>query len=229
MTLLSIILDAIPQIQVGAEMITKVTSKLLDFLVGTALSTTTATMVCNTLSSMTCAMPAILVTFAPLISVMLALLVDIASSTLISGMVRLIVYVMALVKIGTSPLLGTSLVMTLGGGRQWSGCMPLVDLDCGCLQISLDNVECRGFRELVQFIRGDGNVAARRLEHLLVVAHVESVGQITTDIVLATRACISRIFFGILQVDPPSPMIGVSFLLSNPLLISLPIVGVRRC
>jgi hypothetical protein len=42
MLLLSVILDAIPQIQVGAEMITEVTSRLLHFLVSTALSTTTA-------------------------------------------------------------------------------------------------------------------------------------------------------------------------------------------
>jgi hypothetical protein len=33
---------------------------------------------------------------------------------------------------------------------------------------------------------------------LLVVAHVESVGQIATDITLATCTCISRIIFGIL-------------------------------
>jgi hypothetical protein len=30
------------------------------------------------------------------------------------------------------------------------------------------------------------------------VAHVESVGQIATDIALATHACVSRIFFNIL-------------------------------
>jgi hypothetical protein len=59
---------------------------------------------------------------APLISIMLASLVGIASSALISGMVRLIVYIVAQVKIGTSLLLatissGTSLAMTSGGGR----------------------------------------------------------------------------------------------------------------
>jgi hypothetical protein len=52
-----------------------------------------------------------------LIGVMLASLVDIAPSTLILGTVRLIVYVVALVKIGTSPLPGTSLAMTSGGRR----------------------------------------------------------------------------------------------------------------
>jgi hypothetical protein len=36
-----------------------------------------------------------------------------------------------------------------------------------------------------------------RLENLLVVAHVECVGQIMADIALATRACVSRILFGI--------------------------------
>jgi hypothetical protein len=41
------------------------------------------------------------------------------------------------------------------------------------------------------------------------------------DIALASRACVSRILFGILQVNSPSPTIGVSFLLSNPLLIGL--------
>jgi hypothetical protein len=43
------------------------------------------------------------------------------------------------------------------------------------------------------------------------------------DIALATRACISRIPFGILQVDSPSPMVDVSFLPSDPLLIGLPV------
>jgi hypothetical protein len=136
---------------------------------------------------------------------------------------RLIVYIVALIKIRTSPLPGTSLAMTLGGGRRWSGCTPLINLDCGRLQISLDSVKYRGFRELVQFIHSNGNVGARGFEHLLVIAHVESVGRIAVDIALATRACISRIFFSILQVDSPSPTIGVSFLPSNPLLIGLPI------
>jgi hypothetical protein len=117
MSLLSIVLDTIPQIQVRAEMVTEVASRLLHFLVGTALSTTTAIVVCSTLFSMTCATPALLVTFAPLIGVMLASVLSIASSALISGIVRLIVYVVALVKIGTSSLLGTSLAMTSGGGR----------------------------------------------------------------------------------------------------------------
>jgi uncharacterized membrane protein len=85
MTFLSIVLDVIPQIQVGAEMVTEIASRLLHFLFGTALSTTTATVVCDTLSSMTCAMPALLVTFTPLIGVMLASLVSIASFALISG------------------------------------------------------------------------------------------------------------------------------------------------
>jgi hypothetical protein len=71
--------------------------------------------------------------FAPLISIMLDSLVSIASSTLISGTVHLIVHVVALVKIGTSLLPGTSLPMTLGSGCRWSGCTPLVDLDCGRL------------------------------------------------------------------------------------------------
>jgi hypothetical protein len=62
---------------------------------------------------------------------------------------------------------------------------------------AFDNVKCRGFRELVQFVHGNGNVGARCLEHLLVVAHVESVGQITADIMLATHACVSHIFFSI--------------------------------
>jgi hypothetical protein len=149
MSLLSIVLDAIPQIQVGAEMVTEVASRLLHFLVRTTLSTTTNTAVCNTLSSMTCAMPALLVMFAPLIGVMLASLVDIASFALISGTVSLIVYVVALLKIRTSPLPATSLAMTSGGERRWSGCTPLVDLDCGRHQISLDSIECRGFRELI--------------------------------------------------------------------------------
>jgi hypothetical protein len=58
---------------------------------------------------------------------------------------------------------------------------------------------------------------------LLVVAHVESVGQIVVDIALATRACVNRIFFSILQVDSLSPTIDVCFLPSNPLLIGLPV------
>jgi hypothetical protein len=89
MMLLSIVLNVIPQIQDGAEMIMEVTSRLLHFLVSAALSTMTTTAVCNTLSSMTCATPALFVTFAPLIGVVLASLVDIASSTLISRMVGL--------------------------------------------------------------------------------------------------------------------------------------------
>jgi hypothetical protein len=76
--------------------------------------------------------------FAPLIDVML---VGIAPSTLISGSVRLIVNVVALVKIRTSSLPEASLVMTPGGGRRWSRCTPLIDLDCGSLQISLDSVK----------------------------------------------------------------------------------------
>jgi hypothetical protein len=84
-----------------------------------------------------------------LIGVMLASLVGIASFALISGMVRLIVHIVALVKIGTSLLPGTSLAMTSGGEHRWSRCTPLVDLDCGRLQLSLDSVECRGFRELI--------------------------------------------------------------------------------
>jgi hypothetical protein len=59
---------------------------------------------------------------------------------------------------------------------------------------------------------------------LLVVAHVKSISQIVVDIALATHACISHIFFSILQVDSLSPTVGVSFLLSDPLLIGLPIV-----
>jgi hypothetical protein len=66
MTLFSIVFDAIPQIQIGAEMVMEVTSRPLHFLVGTALSTMAATVICNTLPSMTCATPALLITFAPL-------------------------------------------------------------------------------------------------------------------------------------------------------------------
>jgi hypothetical protein len=44
-SLLSVVLDAIPQIQVGAEMVTEVASRLFNFLVSTALSTTTTTAV----------------------------------------------------------------------------------------------------------------------------------------------------------------------------------------
>jgi hypothetical protein len=223
MMLFSIVFDAIPQIQIGAEMVMEVTSRLLYFLVGTALSTTTTTVVCNTLSSMTCYMPALLITFAPLIGVMLASLVSIAPPALISGTMRLIVYVVALVKIRTSLLLGASLAMTSSGGRRWSRCTPLVDLDCGRLQISLDSVKCWGFWKLVEFVHGDNNVGARCLENLLVVAQVKSISQIMADITLATRSCVSRIFFSILQVDSPSPMIGISFLPSNPFLIGLPV------
>jgi hypothetical protein len=57
MMLLSIVLNAIPQIQVGTEMITEVASRMLHFLVGTALSTMATTAVCDMLSSMTCATP----------------------------------------------------------------------------------------------------------------------------------------------------------------------------
>jgi hypothetical protein len=102
-------------------------------------------------------------------------------------------------------------------------CTPLVDLDYGHLQISLDSVKCRGFWELVEFVHGDNNVGARCLENLLVVTHVESVNQIAVDIALATHGCISCIFFSILQVDSPSPTIGVSFLPSSPLLIGFPV------
>jgi hypothetical protein len=88
--------------------------------------------------------------------------------------------------------------MTSGGGRRWSRCTPLVDLDCGRLQISLDSIKCRGFWELVEFIHGDGNVGARCLKNLLVVAHVESVSQIAANIMLATRGYIGCIFFSVL-------------------------------
>jgi hypothetical protein len=142
MTLFSIVFYAITQIQIGTEMVIEVTSRLLYFLVGTALSTATTTTVCNTLSSMTCSTPALLITFALLIGVMLTSLVGIVPSALISGTMRLIVYVVALVKIRTSLLPGASLAMTSGGGHRWSRCTPLVDLDCGRLQISLDSVKC---------------------------------------------------------------------------------------
>jgi hypothetical protein len=149
MSLLSVVLDAIPQIQVGAEVVTKVTSRLLHFLVGTALSTMTAAVVYSTLASMTCATPALLVASAPLISIMFASLFGIASSALILGTMHLIVHIVALVKIGAFLLPGTSLPMTSGGRRRWNGCMPLVDLDCARLQISLDNIKCQGFGELI--------------------------------------------------------------------------------
>jgi hypothetical protein len=45
------------------------------------------------------------------------------------------------------------------------------------------------------------------------------------DIVLATRAGISRVLFGILQVDSPSPTVGIPFLLGYPLLIGFPIAS----
>jgi hypothetical protein len=64
MSLLTVVLDVIPQIQVGAEMVTEVTYRLLHFLVNTTLSTTTA-VVCSMLASMTCTTPALLVAFAP--------------------------------------------------------------------------------------------------------------------------------------------------------------------
>jgi hypothetical protein len=132
----------------------------------------------------------------------------------------LIVNVMALVKIRTSSLPGASLAMTLGGGCRWSRCTPFVDLDCGRLQISLDSVKCWGFWELVEFVHGDGNVGARYLKNLLVVAHVKSISQITADIALATRGCI---FFSVFPVNSLSPMIGVSFFSGSPLLIGFPI------
>jgi hypothetical protein len=52
-----------------------------------------------------------------LVSIMLASPVGIASSALILGTVRLIVSVVALLKIGTTLLPGTPLSMTSGGGR----------------------------------------------------------------------------------------------------------------
>jgi hypothetical protein len=97
-------------------MVMEVTSRLLHFLVGTALSTTTTTMVCDTLSSMTCTTLALLMTFTPLVDVKLASLVGIVPFALISGMVHLIVYIVALVKIRISLLPRASLAVTLGGG-----------------------------------------------------------------------------------------------------------------
>jgi hypothetical protein len=84
----------------------------------------------------------LLITFTPLIDVML---VGISPFALILGTVCLIVHIMALVKIRTSSLPGASLAMTSGGERQWGRCTPLVDLDYGRLQISLDGIKCRGF------------------------------------------------------------------------------------
>jgi hypothetical protein len=133
------------------------------------------------------------------------------------------VNIVALVKIRTSLLPGASLVMTPGRGRRWSRCTPLIDLDYGSLQISLDSVKRRGFWELVEFIHGDGNVGVGCLKNLLVVAHVESVSQIAADIVLATRGCIGCIFFSVFQVDSLSPTIDVSFFLGSPLLIGFSI------
>jgi hypothetical protein len=93
--------------------------------------------------------------------------------------------------------------------------MPLIDLD---------SIECWGFRELIYFVHGDSNVGARHLKNLLVVTHVKCVGHIMADIALFTRTCVNRTLFGILQVDSLSSTIGVSFLLSDPLLIGLPIM-----
>jgi hypothetical protein len=101
--------------------------------------------------------------------------------------------------------------------------MPLIDLDCGGLQISLNSVKRRGFWELVKFIHGDGNVGARCLKNLLVLAHVESVSQITADIALATRGYIGCIFFSVFQVNSLSPTIDISFFLGSPLLIGFSI------
>jgi hypothetical protein len=56
-----------------------------------------------------------------LISIMFASLVGVASSALISGTVRLIVHIVALVKIGTSLLPGTSLAMTSGVDADGTG------------------------------------------------------------------------------------------------------------
>jgi hypothetical protein len=77
-------------------------------------------------------------------------------------------------------------------------CTPLIDLDCGCFQISLDGVKSQGFWELVEFVHGDSNVGARRLKNLLVLAHIESVSHIVADIALATHGCINCIFFSVL-------------------------------
>jgi hypothetical protein len=84
-----------------------------------------------------------------LISIMFASLVGITSFTLISRSVCLIVYIMVLVKVRTSPLLGTSLAMTSGGGCRWSGCTPFIDLDYGNLQICFDSIECWGLGDLI--------------------------------------------------------------------------------
>jgi hypothetical protein len=65
MSLFSVVLDVIPQIHVGTEMVMEVTSRLLHFLVGTVLSTMTAAVVCSTLASMTCATPTLLVVSSP--------------------------------------------------------------------------------------------------------------------------------------------------------------------
>jgi hypothetical protein len=101
--------------------------------------------------------------------------------------------------------------------------MPLVDLDCGDIQISLNSVKHRGFWELVKFVHGDGNVGARCLKNLVVLTHVESVSQITADITLATHGCIGCIFFSVFQVNSLSPTIGISFL-GSPLLIGFSVV-----
>jgi hypothetical protein len=90
------------------------------------------------LSFMTCAAPTLLITFTPLIGVMLASLVGIMPFGLISGTVSLVVHVVALVEVRTSSLPKASLAMTSSGGRRWSRCTPLIDLDYGHLQISLD-------------------------------------------------------------------------------------------
>jgi hypothetical protein len=104
-SLFSVVLDATPQICVGAEVVMEVASRLLHFLVDTALSTMTGTAVCSSKASLTCAMSALLVASTTLISIMFASLVGIASSALISGMVHLVVPIEALIKIGSSLLL----------------------------------------------------------------------------------------------------------------------------
>jgi hypothetical protein len=75
--------------------------------------------------------------------------------------------------------------------------MPLIDLDCGRLQISLDSIKCQDSESLLSSFMATAMLALGVL-NTCQLSRMSNVGQIMTDIVLGTHAYISRIFFYIL-------------------------------
>jgi hypothetical protein len=191
------ILDAIPQLYIGAEMVAEVASNLLlHFLVSTTVAAMTTAMICSSFAPTVSVMSAMLVyaVCAPLVSVTPPALVVRVRWSSVFMWVHLIVSVWPLTEVRTSLLLtlvdsrhlaltltspGAIGTTTVIGSHGRSRCMSpqpvLIDLDRGGLQIGHDGIKHWELGELCELVHGDINVGAWSLVDLLVAAHVEHV------------------------------------------------------